>query len=112
MGRDHGLRLGQRAGKSYADPPRIRLSAYSIAEDAEAGDAVGTLSVTNGAGVYTFSITADADSKFAIDGDALELDATVDFETAVSHGVTVEADNGDDDPILRAFTVGVTDVAE
>ena len=92
--------------------PTVVITALSIAEDASIGDAVGTLSVVNGSGVYTFSITADPDSKFAIDGDDLELADTLDYETATSHSVTIEADNGVDDPISRTFTVFVTDVDE
>jgi hypothetical protein len=94
---------------------RILLSSEFIAEDAEAADLVGTLSVVNGSGSYTFSITADPDSKFVLDvGDntRLELEDTVDYETATSHQVTIEADNGVDDPISRTFTIRVTDVAE
>jgi len=92
--------------------PVVQLSALTIAEDAIVGDAVGTLSVTNGSGSYTYTITADPDTKFAIDADALELGATVDYETATSHSVTVEADNGVDDPVSRTFTVFVSNVFE
>jgi hypothetical protein len=90
----------------------ISLSVSLIAEDASVGSVVGTLSVLSGSGVYTFSITADPDSKFAIDGDDLKLAATVDYETATSHSVTVEADNGVDPPLSRTFTINVTDVEE
>lgn len=90
----------------------IQLSANSIAEDAATGTAVGTLSVINGSGSYTFTITADPDNKFAIDGTALEIDQTLNYETATSHSVTVQADNGVDDPITRTFTIFVTDVDE
>jgi len=99
-------------GKPGVGVPGIRLSAESIAENAASGSVVGTLSVANGSGSYTFSITADPDSKFAIDGDDLETDATLDYETATSHSVTIEADNGVDDPISRVFTITVTNVLE
>jgi hypothetical protein len=92
--------------------PRIVITAQTVAEDASIGAAVGTLSVVNGSGSYTFSITVDPDSKFAIDGAALELAAVLDYETATSHSVTVEADNGVDAPFTRTFTISVTDVAE
>jgi hypothetical protein len=101
--------LGVRRGPSA---PAVIISASDIAEDALVGDLVGTLSVVNGSGSYTFTITADPDSKFAIDGDALELADTLDYETATSHSVTVQADNGVDDPITRTFTITVTDVSE
>jgi hypothetical protein len=94
--------------------PFVDITAFSIAEDASIGDAVGTLSVVNGSGVYTFSITADPDTKFAlnVDGVTLELADTLDYETATSHSVTIEADNGVDDPISRIITIFVTDVDE
>jgi hypothetical protein len=95
--------------------PRIELSGtHTLAEDDPIGTAVGTLSVSNGSGTYTFTITVDADNKFDInvDGETLETDGTLDYETADSHDVTIEADNGVDDPISRTFTITVTDVAE
>jgi hypothetical protein len=93
----------------------IVLSAYSIAEDASAGDLVGNLSVTDGTGSYTFSITVDADSKFVLDGvdnTRLELENTLDYETATFHKVTISADNGVDDPTVQELTVNVTNVVE
>jgi hypothetical protein len=92
--------------------PQITLSNNTVAEDFASGGTVGALSVINGAGVYTFTITLDADNKFAIDGSNLETDASLDYETATSHSVTIEADNGVDDPITRIFTITVTDVSE
>lgn len=92
----------------------VTLSATTVAEDATSGTAIGTLSVSNGSGSYTFTITADPDSKFAINGDGVTLEtaAALDYETATSHSVTISADNGVDDPISRTFTITVTDVAE
>lgn len=107
-------RLGA-PGSSGVSDPLIQLGSLSIAEDASIGELVGTLSVSNPSGSYTFSITADPDSKFVLDvGDntRLELEATLDYETATSHSVTIEADNGVDTPISRQFTITVTDVAE
>jgi hypothetical protein len=91
---------------------RITLSATTIAEDAAIGSVVGALEVINGSGVYTFSITADPDNKFAIDGTNLETDAALDYETDTSHSVTIQADNGVDTPVSRTFTIYVTDADE
>lgn len=97
----------------FVPPPSITLSADTIAEDAEVNDVVGLLSVANGSGSYTFTITADPDSKFDIGNvNELQLGDTLDYETATSHSVTIEADNGVDDPISRTFTINVTDVEE
>lgn len=90
----------------------IQLSASTIAEDAAIGTVIGALSVANGSGSYTYSITADPDSKFDIDGANLVTDAALDYETATSHSVTISADNGVDDPISRTFTITVTDADE
>lgn len=92
--------------------PRVQLSNRSIAEDASVDDVIGTLSVSNGSGSYTFSITADPDSKFKIDGDELQVGAALDYETAASHSVTIEADNGVDAPISRTFSIAVENVIE
>ncbi len=91
---------------------RILLSAASVAENATAGTAIGTLSVENGSGSYTFTIDTDTDGKFQLDGAGLEVGAALDYETATSHDVTISADNGVDDPILRTFTITVTNVAD
>lgn len=94
---------------------RIVLSSTSISEAANIGDLVGTLSVVNGDGTYAFSITADPDNKFVLDvGDdtLLELEDTLNYSTATSHIVTIQADNGVDPPISRSFTIQVIDVVE
>jgi hypothetical protein len=110
-----GRGFGRMGAGSGANDPSIQLSSTSIAENASVGDLVGTLSVSNPSGSYTFSITADPDSKFVLDvGDntRLELEATLDYETATSHSVTIEADNGVDTPLSRQFTITVTDIDE
>jgi hypothetical protein len=88
----------------------ITLTATSIAENAANGTAIGTLAVVGGNGVYTFTVTSDPDNVFTIDTDDLDKDGTLDYETATSHQVTIEADNGVDPPISRTFTIYVTDV--
>jgi hypothetical protein len=83
------------------------LSNNSVLEDAAIGDLVGILSVTGSGGPYTFTITSDPDSKFAIDGDRLEVNAPLDYATATSHSVTIEADDGVNPPISRTFIIQV-----
>jgi hypothetical protein len=104
----HGFgRMGAGSGTGHV----IVLSATSISESASVNDVVGTLSVVNGSGTYTFSITADPDSKFQIaNDDELQVADTLDYETDTSHLVTIEADNGVDDPISQQFTITVTNV--
>lgn len=88
------------------------LSGSAVAENASLSTVIGTLSVLNGTGSYTFSITADPDNKFALSGDDLINDGTFNYEAATSHSVTIEADNGVDDPVSRTFTIIVTNVYE
>lgn len=95
----------------------IQLSGtHAIAEDAAVGADIGILSVSPDLfGTYTFTIAADPDSKFQlnVDGVTLEVGAALDYETATSHSVTIQADPGSGNPVLtHIFTITVTDVLE
>lgn len=106
-----GLRIDLSLAPVPVTGPSIMLSASSVAENAANG-AIGTLSVSGGSGSYTFTETADPDSKFGVSGTTLSKTAAMDYETATSHSVTVQADNGVDTPLSRAFTITVTNVLE
>jgi hypothetical protein len=111
LGRGFG-RLGGGSGGGVTGPT-ILLSAASIEENSAEDTLVGTLSVANGSGSYTFTLLDDADGRVKIDGDELQAGATpTDYEVATSLDIEVEADNGVDDPITRAFTITVTNVLE
>ncbi len=90
------------------------LSANSIAEDAAGGTVVGTLSATDAdsGNVFTYTLTGGATDTFEIVGDELRLKtgASLDYETATSHPVTVTVDDGNGNTYQEAFTVNVTDV--
>lgn len=90
----------------------LTLSSTMVGEDASIGAVVGALSVVNGTGSYTYTITADPDSKFVIDGDDLELADTLDWSADASHSVTIEADNGISAPLVVTFTVTVLDLVQ
>ena len=90
-------------------PPRIRLSALSISE---AGGIVGELSVVRGAGSYTFAIDADPDSKFTLENDIEVVAASLNFEAATFHPVTISASGGDIPVDARQFIIFVTNVQE
>lgn len=105
----------QRRSSSGGLSPTLLLSSTSIDEDASTGTVVGTLSVIDlpdGVTVSGYSITADPDSKFDISSDDLITDATLDYETATSHSVTIRATLSEGDPIDRIFSISVVDVAE
>ena len=110
-----GLSLGMVRRVGGAPVATVQLSGSSVAEDASVGDLVGTLSVANGSGDYTFTLTDDAGGLFALDGTddtLLEVAGALDYETATSHSITVSADNGVDPAIQRTFSITVTDVSE
>jgi hypothetical protein len=118
----YGISTRGRGGGGASDfvpPPSIQLSGLSIAEDAVGDTEIGTASVANAPeGVtYTWAITSDPDSKFAIDETTgvltLATLATLDWETATSHQVTIEATpSAGDPPPPREFTISVTNVIE
>jgi hypothetical protein len=114
--------LGRAYGKLGAPPKAgtggfsISLSGtLSIAEDASVGDVVGTFSITgtvagNWLDPITYTVTDTAGGLFVEDGDDLEVDGALDYETSTSHSITVEADNGTDAPISQEFTITIIDV--
>jgi hypothetical protein len=100
-------------GRAPAAPPApsIQISAASVAEDATVGTVVGALSVIGGAGPWSFTETADPDAKFTVSGGNLVLSALLDYETATSHAVGIQASNGTD-TIGATFVVSVVNVLE
>ena len=91
--------------------------AFSVAEDAAAGDAVGTVSATDpdAADTLVYSITAgNGDGKFDIDDEtgAITVAATLDYETMDEYTLTVQADDGNGGTATATVNVTVTDVAE
>jgi hypothetical protein len=107
-----GLNLGLGGSRpSGAAGPTILLSASSVLESAGVGSTVGVLSVSGSTG-WTFTKTADPDNKFVISGANLNLAAALDFETAESHSVTVQAAKAGEDTISRTFTITVENVFE
>jgi hypothetical protein len=97
--------------------PGIRLAgARILTENSAAGTAVGTLSVVGGTGVYTFTLTDSAGSRFQVagtNGVNLQAGATnSDYETATSYNITVHADNGAGSTFDATFAIAILDVAE
>lgn len=108
---NHSPFLGFGGGRRSVTSASIGLNNNFVSEGAEVDDVIGLLSVSNGTGTYTFTITSDPDSKFKIENDnELQVENLLDYETDSFHLVTIEADNGVDDPISRVFTINVVDV--
>ena len=100
-------------------PPVFAESSYafSVAEDAAVGAAVGTVGATEPeGGAVTYALTAGNDAGlFAIDAGtgALTVAAAVDHESTSSHSLTVQAASGGGAATATAaVTVTVTDVDE
>jgi T5SS/PEP-CTERM-associated repeat protein len=91
-------------------------TANSLAENAEAGAAVGiTASATDGdaGATVTYSLSDDAEGLFQIDANTgvVSLKAALDYETATSHQITVVATSSDGSPATsQTFTIAVTNV--
>jgi len=108
-GRRYMIRNGKRTRVRFGTPdPHIMLDNLEIADDAAVGDPVGTLSVAHSEAEYTFSLTDDAGGLFAIDGAAIEVAAAL---TAGVHQVTIEADDGVNDPLTKSYGIIVSEAA-
>lgn len=104
-----GIGLGLGIGRRRSGTS-IRLDNSSVSESAGVGDLVGVFSVVNGLGSYSFTLTDDAGGLFALDSlddTLLEVAGAIDYETTTTYSITVEADNGVDDPITRQITISV-----
>jgi hypothetical protein len=100
-----GLGLTQRAGQGVRGGPLIVLSSATVADTASVGATVGTLSVSGGSGTYTFTLTSNPSSLFAISGTSLNVAAAL---SAGSDAITVHADNGAGSVLNRALIITVT----
>lgn len=101
-----GRNYTQRArGRAIAPLPSILLSNASVASTASIGDTIGTLSVVGGTGTYTFTLTSNPGTLFAIDTPRLKVGAVL---SAGSKTITVHADNGAGSVISQSFSITVT----
>jgi len=85
----------------------ILLSADTVVDSAIVGAVVGTLTVPRGRGPFTFTVTADPDSKFAIGGSSLTLSDTVSNGVAATHAVEISAASAYAPTRTRRFTINV-----
>lgn len=111
------LSLGLGLSARGSSGPYIARTASSFPEDTASGTTVATLSVANhpsGPTGWTFAETADPDNKFnsTITAGALKTNATVNYETATSHSVTITASKSGQTDIVNVLTFQVTNVFE
>src|SRR6185312_3212904 len=86
--------------------PTILLSNATVASTATVGTTVGALSVVNGSGTYTFTLTSNPGGLFAISVANLNVAAAL---TAGSPDpITIHADNGTGGLITQLFVITVT----
>jgi hypothetical protein len=103
-------------GAGPTAPSDDNTAGNSVAEGASNGTAVGVTasSTDTSGGTVTYSLTDDADGRFAIDastGVVTVADGSkLDYETATSHTITVQASNGTVSS-SQNFTINVTNVA-
>lgn len=86
---------------------KFGLLTNTVRANAGAGQEIGILSVANGSGSYTYTLTSDDGGRFQIDGDKLERAGSGSITAGETRSVTIEADNGVDDPILNVFRIAV-----
>jgi hypothetical protein len=103
-----GLGLGNRFSKLGAEGGNVTaiiLSNSTIPSTASIGTTVGTLSVVGGTGTYTFTLTSNPGSLYAISGSSLNVAGAL---TAGSDPITIQASNGAGSVITQPFTITVT----
>ena len=99
-------------------PTDIALSAATVAENQPAGTPVGTLSTTDpdAGDTFTYSLvpgTGSADNgSFKIVGDALQTNASLDFEATPTLTIRVRSTDSGGLFVEKAFTITVTNVNE
>ncbi|MBM6595616.1 hypothetical protein [Microvirga pudoricolor] len=96
-------------------PTAITLSSASILENSAGGTVVGTLgAVDANGGAFTFLLKDPAGGRFALkDGQIVVADgATIDFETAASHAVTLQVTDNWGLTFEQTLTITVTDAVE
>jgi len=91
--------------------PSIVLSNYTVFENSAVNTVVGTLSMSGTTGTPTYTLTGTAGGRFKIVGNSLQVAAaTIDYETAATHGITVSVSGVAPAVSATNFTIVVLDV--
>jgi len=95
-------------------PTDIALSSAMVDENSALNTVIGTLSATDPdtGETFTFSEVLDTGGKFAIVGNELRVDGTLDFEFASSHEVVIRVTDSGGLSFDKVFAVTVADVNE
>ena len=94
-------------------PTDIALSNHTVAENAVNGQVIGSLSATDvDAGeTFIYSLLANPENLFRLYGSNLVVANALDYETAVSHDITVRVTDSTDNTFDKTFTIEVTNVS-
>ena len=94
-----------------AAPTALGLSAQGIVENAPRGSVVATLSAFDADGdAVTYSLAGG--SPFAVVGNSLVVDGTLDFEAARQHSVVIQARDSYGGVTSQTFTIAVGNAVE
>ncbi|MHB8973083.1 MAG: cadherin domain-containing protein, partial [Pirellulaceae bacterium] len=93
----------------------VNAAANTVAENASVGTAVGLTGLASDAdatATIAYSLDDDAGGLFAIHATTgvVTVNAALDYETAISHSVTIRATSSDGSFATQSFTIAVTDV--
>jgi hypothetical protein len=106
------MQVAVRGGAGHVIGPQILIGSSNQDENTAIGTTIGTLVVVGGTGTYTLTKTADPDSAFTLTGAVLKNAIVFDYETAISHSVTIHADNGAGSTVNRTLNISVNDIDE
>lgn len=96
-------------------PTNIELSNSIISEDVTNGTEIGALSAIDDSGdAIVFTLLNDADGRFGTsNGKLIVKDSSkLDFPTAASHQITVQAKDPDGNVLQKTLTISLTDALE
>ena len=82
----------------------VLLSNSTVMDNATVGSNVGVLSVAGGSGTYTFALTSNPGSLFALSGANLNTAAAM---TVGTYPITVQASGGVPTPVTRTLAITV-----
>lgn len=96
-------------------PTDITLSNNNVNEEADTGTVVGILATEDidvPSDNFTYTLINNPGNLFSISGGQLVVNANLDYETATSHVIRIQTDDGNGGTFERDFTVNIQDVRE
>ncbi len=92
--------------------PSIVLTGNTVLENSAVNTVVGALSMSGTTGTPAYTLTDSAGGRFKLVGSSLQVAAaTIDFETATSHNITISVSGVTPTVTATTFTIVVLDVS-